>query len=185
MKDHHYANGRNAVKITAADVQPGDVIAGDSYRLRYFIPADAFRTVQEVEQLPDTAPEKHAGKISIRYTTARGDEFTHEYDPAQPFQRVPHMPDTLPSWSELENPPAEMPEQTKKRLEQDRDSNAWLAADYLNSGDVERATTHARQFREAQDKLDVEHDASDRRRAREVADIEAAGGHEHDGKSDF
>lgn len=179
MKDHHYANGQRAVKITAADVQPGDVIAGSNFRLRYFIPADAFRTVQEVEPLPD------AGQVIIRYRTARGDEFARRYDAGQPFQRIPEMPDTLPAWSELEDPPAAMPEATKRRLEQDRDSNAWLAADYLNSGDVERATTHARQFRELQDKLDAEHDASDRRKARETADIEAAGGHEHDNKSDF
>jgi hypothetical protein len=174
MTSQPYSTYSSAETITAADVHRGDVIAGGNYRNKIFAAPDAFRTVREV------TPGEHPGdQVIIRYTTARGSEFTRRFDAGQPFFRIPAMPE-LPEPSELEDVPEQMNDQDRKRAERDRETYAALTAESLLANDLKAAHHYAKQYREAAAIVDADQHLWHLKSSAEAFHIEEAGGHEHD-----
>lgn len=177
MSDASFSLSYTSQEITAADVRPGDVIAGGGRVHRYFIEPDACRQVREVETLPD--------RIRIGYTTARGAEFSREYLPGAVIYRIPGGMPELPELSELENIPERISDQERKKTERDRDTYAHLTADALLENNLKDAHMFAKHYKRARDVM-----AEDRRRHRlsetaRAIQVEEAGGQEHDTASPF
>lgn len=167
---------QTSTEVTAGDVRAGDVIAGGAHAHRYFIEPDACRQVQEVETLPD--------RIRIRYTTARGAEFSREYLPGSLIYRLPAMPE-LPELSDLEDIPEQMNEQDRKKAERNRETYAFLTADNLLKNNLKDAHTFAKHYREARDAIDEDRRRYQLSETARTIQIEEDGGQQHDTPSPF
>lgn len=177
-----FENRRKSERITAAEVEPGDIIAGshDSYggnRDDAWLDADAFRDVLEVQSAPRAGRGEPDG-IRIRYTTARGTEHTREFHRDRVFYRIAERP-------ELPEVPAPQPDrlsdQEYEELVRDRDRNARWAAQHLLPGDkydLKRAKEYAKEYAQLDARQNAEIDA---RMAQAILDLiaeENAGGYD-------
>lgn len=177
-----FENRRKSERITAAEVEPGDIIAGshDSYggnRDDAWLDADAFRDVHEVQ------PEPQAGRgnpplIRIRYTTARGTEHTRDFHPDRVFYRIAERPELPPV---PEPQPDRMSDQEYEDLVRDRDRNARWAAQHLLPGQkysLQRAKEYAREFARLDARQDAEIDARMNQATLDLIAEENAGGYD-------
>jgi hypothetical protein len=150
MTSDAWDNRKKSEKITAADVRPGDIVAGNYSLHKSWIEPDAYRTVREVSQDP-------AG-IRIQYTTARGVEHDRTFPADTPFYRIAERPE-LPA---IPGPqPERMDDYTYKRLEEDRNMLARFAAESILPGGsgVKRARQWAREYAEKEKEYEAENAA--------------------------
>lgn len=173
-----FDNRRKSERITAAEVEPGDIVAGShGHGDDAWLEPDAFRDVHEVQSIPRAGRGEPDG-IRIRYTTARGTEHTRDFHPDRVFYRIAERPE-LP---EVPGPqPERMSDEDYEELTKERDRYARWAAGSLLPGpkyDLQRAKRCAKQYAEA----DARHNAElDARLAQGILDLiaeENAGGYD-------
>jgi len=160
-------NRYNAEKITAADVRPGDVIAGTGRSSRSFLSSYAFRTVEDVETLP-------TGEVRIHYRACTGQDFRRDFPEDQRFYRLPEMPERRPL---PEEDPEEMPARKQEELKRSRETYAVLTTEaVLDKEPIKKARYFAAKYKEVNDQLEEERRNEESRKDRETLRLEAAGG---------
>lgn len=171
-----YRNAEQSERITAGEVERGDVIAAAGNLSHLFIEPDQFRVVRFVEPAaPD--PEDYrpdVPRVRIGWTSARGADHSETYPADAMFHRLPEAPELPPMPAAV--PADGLTDKEYDRLERDQDTYARVCVDYLvTPGKSKDARTMARKSKEAERAHRAEMERRAAVRLLEIIESETAG----------